>query len=522
MTARVPLLRKVKPNGQASELSIEQALRDNNLLGAALGEVSSWSNWLTVLKAAFGQELTSSELTVFEQVAGERPVPKHRVRELWAIVGRRGGKSRIAAAVAVYIACFCKDRHCLAHGEVGHILVLAASRDQARVVFEYCLAFLEQSPILRQELLSVTASEIRLRGNLVIGVHSNSFRNVRGRTLIACIFDECSFWRSDDSANPDLETYRAVRPALITPHGTGMLVSISTPYRKTGLVYQKWHEHFAADDDAVLVVRGPSRQFNPLLTEQSVQQALKDDPEGARAEWEAEFRSDLQTFLDENLIAAAIDYSRPLELPPRSFKYQGFVDPSGGRHDAYTLCIGHKEGDGFVADVVRGVRPPFDPAEVTHSYAGLLQSYRIKQVVGDNYAADWVTATFKDAGIKFVRSEYSKSQLYLEALPLFTRGLIAIPDLPPLLKELRLLERQTHRSGKDTVDHGKRGSDDHSNSLCGCAAHCVKKGSYRSDLEWIHGGSSAQVKEGVMTFDTEWRRRQFAHYVASGGYTKPY
>ena len=70
--------------------------------------------------------------------------------------------------------------------------MLAASRDQARVVFEYCLAFLEQSPILRQELLSVTASEIRLRGNLVIGVHCNSFRNVRGRTLIACIFDECS------------------------------------------------------------------------------------------------------------------------------------------------------------------------------------------------------------------------------------------------------------------------------------------------------------------------------------------
>ena len=118
----------------------------------------------------------------------------------------------------------------------------------------------------------------------------------------------------------------------------------------------------------------------------------------------------------------------------------------------------------------------------------MLQEYRIKQVIGDNYAAEWVTATFKDAGIKFVRSEHPKSQLYLEVLPLFTRGLIAIPDLPPLLKELRLLERQTHRSGKDTVDHGKRGSDDLANALAGCAAHCVKKGSYRSDLDWIHGG----------------------------------
>ena len=520
MIERVPLLRKVKqPNGQTSELSIEQALRDTNLLGAALGNPNSWSSWLTVLKAAFGQRLSEQELTTFHAVAGERLVPTSRVRELWAIVGRRGGKSRMAAAVAVYIGCFCKHR--LAHGEVGHILVLAASRDQARVVFEYCVAFLEQSPILRQELLSVTASEIRLRGNLVIGVHSNSFRNVRGRTLIACIFDECSFWRSDDSANPDLETYRAVRPALITPHGTGMLVSISTPYRKTGLVYQKWHEHFAADDDAVLVVRGPSRTFNSLLTEQSVQQALKDDPEGARAEWEAEFRSDLQSFLTEQLIESAIDHSRPLELPPRSFKYHGFVDPSGGRHDAYTLCIGHKEGDGFICDVLRYAKPPFDPAEVTHSYAGLLQDYRIKQVTSDNYAANWVTATFKDAGIKHVRSEYSKSQLYLEALPLFTRGLIAIPDLPPLLKELRLLERQTHRSGKDTVDHGKRGSDDLANSLCGCAAHVMKQGTYRSDLDWVHGPSS-EVKGSTMTFDNDWRRKLFAQYVASGGYTKPY
>jgi hypothetical protein len=177
MIERVPLLRKVKQNGPASELTIDQALTDPNLLGAALGQTQSWSTWLTVLRAAFGEQLSEDELTTFEQVAGERPVPRHRVRELWAIVGRRGGKSRCAAAVAVYIACFAKDRHRLAHGEVGHILVLAASRDQARVVFEYCLAFLEQSPILCQEITGITASEIRLRGNICIGVHSNSFRN---------------------------------------------------------------------------------------------------------------------------------------------------------------------------------------------------------------------------------------------------------------------------------------------------------------------------------------------------------
>ena len=33
--------------------------------------------------------------------------------------------------------------------------------------------------------------------------------------------------------------------------------------------------------------------------------------------------------------------------------------------------------------------------------------------------------------------------------------------------ELRLLERRTHRSGKDTVEHPRNGHDDHANVVCG-------------------------------------------------------
>jgi hypothetical protein len=37
-----------------------------------------------------------------------------------------------------------------------------------------------------------------------------------------------------------------------------------------------------------------------------------------------------------------------------------------------------------------------------------------------------------------------------------------------LLRELRLLERHTHRSGKDSIDHPKNGRDDYANAVCGC------------------------------------------------------
>ena len=66
-----------------------------------------------------------------------------------------------------------------------------------------------------------------------------------------------------------------------------------------------------------------------------------------------------------------------------------FADPSGGRHDAYCLAIGHFEGaqaDGrFVLDVVRGAQPPFDPQTMTRAFADLLKEYRLSTVTGDTY-----------------------------------------------------------------------------------------------------------------------------------------
>jgi hypothetical protein len=52
-------------------------------------------------------------------------------------------------------------------------------------------------------------------------------------------------------------------------------------------------------------------------------------------------------------------------------------------------------------------------------------------------------------------------------LPHFMRGLVSIPDQPQLIRELRLLERRTARSGKHSVDQGQAGSDDYANVLFG-------------------------------------------------------
>ena len=189
------------------------------------------------------------------------------------------------------------------------------------------------------------------------------------------------------------------------------------------------------------------------------------------------------------------DYSRPLEIPPRpGTQYSAFCDPSGGRHDHFCLCIGHREGKGtgsyFVADVVRGVAPPFDPESVVAEFATLLKDYKVHTVTGDNYAASWVETSSK-AGIKYIRSELNKSQLYLEALPQFMRQAISLPNHPKLLRELRLLERRTSRMGKDQVDHGAHGSDDYANALCGALRSLTR--TVDVSMAWVSGDADETV-----------------------------
>jgi len=128
----------------SATMTIDRALTDQRLLGAGLdGDLVSWATWLVVLKGAFGLQLSDDELATFHKIAGDRSPPAKRVRELWAVIARRSGKSRMAAVLATFLALF--QRHKLAKGETGYVLVLAATQDQAKAVFSYCCGFIEAS-----------------------------------------------------------------------------------------------------------------------------------------------------------------------------------------------------------------------------------------------------------------------------------------------------------------------------------------------------------------------------------------
>ena len=106
---------------------------------------------------------------------------------------------------------------------------------------------------------------------------------------------------------------------------------------------------------------------------------MADDPARARAEYLAQFRTDVEGFVSPEIVDACVGDFRE-RSPMTGFVYSGFVDPSGGSDAAMTLAIGHKTRTPekqIVIDVVREIRPPFDPLAVVEDFAALLKTYRV-------------------------------------------------------------------------------------------------------------------------------------------------
>ena len=113
--------------------TMRQALDDPALLGNVLAG-PSWSAWRVLLIAAMGERLTKSERKLFTRLTGRESEPGQRIEELWAVVGRRGGKSRAMAVLASYIAGLCDHSDVLAPGERGLVLCVAPDLKQAGIV----------------------------------------------------------------------------------------------------------------------------------------------------------------------------------------------------------------------------------------------------------------------------------------------------------------------------------------------------------------------------------------------------
>jgi hypothetical protein len=459
------------------DFTILDAMSSPHIWAGWFRNPETWRPWMAFLSVLFGLPLSEDQLDLFRQCTGRAEAPEGGFREAWLVIGRRGGKSRILALIACYLAIFRDWSPFLAPGEVGTIKIIATDRRQARVIHRYCRSFLRVPAIAEQFLAKDTDEEIILSNGITIEIQAASFRSVRGYTVIAALLDELAFWRSDEfSANPDSEVIAAIKPTQATIPNAYFLAA-SSPYARRGELWNAFRRWHGNDTAGPLVWHAATRTMNPTVPQATIDEALAEDPAKGAAEYLAEFRSDVETYADREVIEDCV-LRGVREIPPvRGTQYYGFIDPSGGSgKDSMTLAIATRSReDGLVTVVcVREARPRFNPEMVLEEFTGCLRAYRVSHVQGDNVGGEWCRQGFRDAGISYEISKKSRSELYLEMLPLLNSDRLRFIDNPRIVSQFCGLERRTARSGRDTVNHVVNGHDDLTNSIAGVA--CMAAG----------------------------------------------
>jgi hypothetical protein len=456
--------------------TMRQALEDPDLLGTILAG-DTWKPWRIILIAAMGEPLNFWERRTFAKFTGGRKPPGKMVTELVAVAGRRGGKSRAASALACYLAALCDHTAVQAIGETLRVLFLAKDQKQAGVCFDYVSGIFDAVPLFRDMVANRTQDTITLNTGIALEVKAASASGLRGFTCVAVLADEAAHWHTDtSSANADSLILDAVRPSLATTGGP--LLILSSPFARKGEVFDLYDRHYGAKGDpGVLIVHGASRDFNASLPKAVVDRALQRNPIAARAEYLAEFRSDLEGYVSLDTLRSCTGQFAERQ-PVAGIKYTGGIDFSGGSgEDSLALAFCHVEGDAddgqIVVDLVREWRPPFSPSEVIAEVAQLCEQYRVKTLIGDGYAKGFTSDGLWKHNIGYRKSDKTTSVAFAEMLPLLNSHEVELPRHQTTLTQIGALERKPSSRGKEWIGHPPAGHDDCAAAVAMAVAHCA-------------------------------------------------
>ena len=166
-----------------------------------------------------------------------------------------------------------------------------------------------------------TKEAIELTNHVTIEVLTASVAAVRNYTMVSAVCDEVAFWPTDEEgANPDVEILNALRPCMGTIPDA-VLIAISSPYARRGTLWESHRDHFGRDGDDTLVWQADTATMHPHAPDSRlgrvIAKAYADDPLRAAAEYGAEFRRDIESFVSREAVDACVVPERR-ELPPVS------------------------------------------------------------------------------------------------------------------------------------------------------------------------------------------------------------
>jgi len=361
-------------------------------------DIRTWKGALSYFRTLYSLPKSAEDLAIARACTGLAEFPSTPVKESCLTAPRRIGKSSMLGLEGSWVAISRDWSRLVAPGEKAFIFIVATDKVQAAQIKNYISGLFSLTPTLRSMVVRETRETIELRTGCIISVKPCSFRSLRGYSCAAVFLDEAAFFRNDESANPDRELVVSARPALVNLNG--ILRVSGSPYMKMGIMFETNRNWYGRPGGPLVWKVTDARLMNPTISEETIRRAIEEDPQAARSEWLGEFREDLEQIFSLDMIERLVVPGRG-DLPPvKGFRYHGFVDPSGGRSDSFTLGIAHRSRSGrLVLDVLKEAKPPFRPEDVVAEYAQALRSFGVAEATADAYAGEWVSAAFEKHGI---------------------------------------------------------------------------------------------------------------------------
>ncbi len=219
---------------------------------------------------------------------GQTPASARRVVGL--VCGRASGKTSALCAGFVLWRAVTADLSALAPGELAFGVIVAPTLDLARQALRFVIGVLDGSPLVEtQDADSITIRRPDgKRVRIEVNAASRAGSTVRGKSIVAAALDEACFMRDPASGVVnDRDIFEAIMPRLMTG---GAVVVASTPWLKSGLLYELWEKNFGMPTGA-LVIHAPTERMrtdDPDLLDR-IRAERERNPINARREYDCEW-----------------------------------------------------------------------------------------------------------------------------------------------------------------------------------------------------------------------------------------
>ena len=415
---------------------------------------------------------------------------------VWAL-GRRSGKTLMASISVCYAACVLSDNYkkYLRPNEKYYILTVANTINQAKLALNNVKELIKNSPLLKDLIINETSDSLELVNGAIIKSIPTSSRSARGMACPLILFDELAYSMDTSGNSSGAALFQALAPGTAQFGHLGKILMLSSPYKQEGIFWEIFQQGKSGLHKDIQIINLPTWEVNTNVSIDFLKSEKARNPEMFAIEYGANFSQNLSSFLNADLIDAAINYDRKTLLPQDCYLGDYFLslDPAKGSRDAFTACIAHFEDNLLVVDLFyqfkanwgsEGQKKQVNIAEVESWILEKHDIYGFTKVCLDQYNS--ISTIQRLSGLLDIEeinwSASSKIKAYSKLIELFNSRKIELYPHLESIQQLKNLSVFYKPGGTWSVSGGTGAAVD---DFCSALAGILLISDYDSDFDAI-------------------------------------